>query len=50
MAEETLSGHHEELDVLARELLERETLSKDEIEALLGLPPEKKRKEGRVNE
>jgi cell division protease FtsH len=50
MAEETLSGHHEELDVLARELLERETLSKDEIEALLGLPPEKNRKEGRVNE
>jgi cell division protease FtsH len=42
-AEETLSGHRDELDILARELLERETLSKDEIEDLLRLPPEGQR-------
>jgi ATP-dependent Zn protease len=40
--EETLSGHREALDLLDRELLEKETLSKDEIEELLRLPPEKK--------
>jgi cell division protease FtsH len=39
-AEEILSDRREELDLLARELMERETLSKEEIEELLDLPPE----------
>ena len=34
-AEEILSAHRRELDILSRELLEKETLSKDEIEELL---------------
>jgi cell division protease FtsH len=37
-AEETVSGHLRELDILARELHERETLGKEEIEGLLDLP------------
>jgi ATP-dependent Zn protease len=41
-AEETLSSHRKELDTLAHELHDRETLSKDEIEALLDLPSEPK--------
>jgi ATP-dependent Zn protease len=45
-AEETLSGHREELDVLARELFERETLTEDEIEEILGpLENEEKKKQ-----
>ena len=36
-AEETLSAHRQDLDLLARELIERETLDKDEIEELLDL-------------
>jgi cell division protease FtsH len=41
-AEETLSAHRDQLDVLTRELLERESLSKEEIEELLDLPEESK--------
>jgi cell division protease FtsH len=40
-AEETLSAHRGQLDVLVRELLDRESLSKEEIEELLDLPEEK---------
>jgi cell division protease FtsH len=41
-AEEILSARREELDLLARELMERETLSKEEIEELLDLEDEGK--------
>jgi cell division protease FtsH len=44
-AEEILSARREELDLLARELMERETLSKEEIEELLDLPPEEEESE-----
>jgi cell division protease FtsH len=41
-AEEILSARREDLDLLARELMERETLSKEEIEELLDLEEESK--------
>jgi len=37
-AEETLSAHRERLDLLARELMNRETLSKSEVEDIIDLP------------
>jgi cell division protease FtsH len=48
-AEETLSGHLRELDILARELHERETLSKEEIEKLLGPPSGEKEEKALSN-
>lgn len=39
-AEDTLSAHRNRLDLLARELIERETLSKNEIENIIDLPLE----------
>jgi cell division protease FtsH len=47
-AEETLSGHRKELDILAQELLEKETLSNDEIETLLG-PSREQEKERKLS-
>ncbi len=43
-AEKELSAHREQLDILARELIDRETLDKDEIEELLDLHAQEKQK------
>ncbi len=49
-AEDELSAHREQLDILARELIDRETLDKDEIEELLDLDAQKKQKTQPVNQ
>ena len=45
----TLSEDREELDVLARELFRRETLTEDEIEEILDLPEEQNREKKASN-
>lgn len=44
-SKEILAGHREQLVVLAKKLLEKETLDDSEIRKLLGFPPRKKSKE-----